>query len=563
MINIDLDPSLFTHNPPLVLAVDDDPNTANMLETIFKRVGFQVVKAANGNAALAQAQALLPDLILLDYMMPGMNGFEVLSALRAEPSTKSIPTIIVTAQARQPEDLERGLKLGADDYLYKPFNPQELIARAQSKIKARKLEEDLERRTRELEALLGVSEQFNQTILMDELLDLIPNLALDLIPAVAGVIYLFDESGNLNGVRVQTRESLSNPDALTDPAFVRQALRWLEKPSARAWTAEDALLPNFDSGMIAPLSEGKNTLGLLMLIAQAPFDDHRLRLFEGIARQAALALRNAELYDIKARYASELEMRVEERTRELQSTQQLLIRQEKLASLGHLAASIAHEINNPLMPIRNLLDDLVEELEESEVEVDTKAITIIQDSLERIRKIVRQLLDFTGRRTEGPDLNFVEIGPVVESIIDLNRKLLEQSKIRIETDLPKLPPVYGSKDQLEQVFMNLTINAQAAMPKGGRIFIGAHQEDEEIVVEFEDSGVGIAPEHIDRVFDPFFSTKPDGTGLGLFVTYGIIGSHNGTINVASERGGGTRFTIRLPLHNNASERREVTKTGHV
>ena len=109
MINFDLDPSLFTHNPPLVLAVDDDPNTANMLETIFKRVGFQVAKVSNGNAALAQAQALLPDLILLDYMMPGMNGFEVLSALRAEDSTKRIPTIIVTAQARQPEDLERGL----------------------------------------------------------------------------------------------------------------------------------------------------------------------------------------------------------------------------------------------------------------------------------------------------------------------------------------------------------------------------------------------------------------------------------------------------------------------
>ncbi|MCA9906108.1 MAG: GAF domain-containing protein, partial [Anaerolineae bacterium] len=416
-----------------------------------------------------------------------------------------------------------------------------------------KLEEDLERRTRELEALLGVSEQFNQTILMDELLDLIPNMALDLIPAVAGVIYLFDESGNVTGARVQARESLSNPEALTEPAFARKALRWLEKPIARTWTADDTLLPQFESGMIAPLREGKNTLGLLMLIAQSPFDDHRLRLFDGIARQAALALRNAELYDIKARYASELEMRVEERTRELQSTQQMLVRQEKLASLGHLAASIAHEINNPLMPIRNLLDDLVEELEDSQVEIDTKAITIIQDSLERIRKIVRQLLDFTGRRTEGPDLHFIDIGPIVEGIIDLNRKLLEQSKIKIETELPKLDAVYGSKDQLEQVFMNLTINAQAAMPKGGTLRICTWQDDEEIVIEFEDTGIGIAPEHIDRVFDPFFSTKPEGTGLGLFVTYGIIGSHNGTITAESKVGTGTRFTIRLPIHRNAAQ----------
>lgn len=543
-----LDPSLFTHQPPLVLAVDDDPNTTTMLETIFERAGFQVAKVGNGNAALTQATALLPDLILLDYMMPGMNGFDVLRALRDQTSTRNIPTIIVTAQARQPADVELGLNLGADDYLYKPFNPQELIARAMSKIKARKLEEDLQRRSRELEALLRMSEQFNENIHVDGLLSLIPDLALDLIPAAAGVIYLFDKRGQVTHVRVRPRTTLSNPAALEDPALAAKALGWLEKASARRWSEQDTLLPPFNSGIVAPLQQGDSMLGLLMLVGQDTLDDYHLRLYEGIARQAALALRNAELYDMQARYASELEAAVEERTRELQSAQQLLMRQEKLASLGHLAASIAHEINNPLMPIKNLLEDLLEDLEHQNVKFDAKAITIIQESLERIRRIVRQLLDFTGRRNEGPELALLDISPILEGIIALNRRFFEQSKVRIVSDLPKLPPVFGSKDQLEQVFMNLAINAQAAMDGGGVLRIGAQQTGDMIAIVFEDNGCGIPPENIDRIFDPFFSTKPNGTGLGLFVTYGIVQGHNGTITVESKVNRGTRIVVQLPIH---------------
>ena len=554
-----LDPSLFTHQPPMVMAVDDDPNTTSMLETIFVRAGFQVVKVNNGKAALAQAHALLPDLILLDYMMPGMNGFDVLRELRAEPSTKRIPTIIVTAAAREPEDLETGLDLGADDYLYKPFNPQELIARARSKIKARKLEEDLERRTRELELLLGVSEQFNQHILVEDLLDLVPNLALDLTHGTAGVVYVFDQSGGLAHARVQTRRPLSSPEKLTDPSWVRELMRWLRAPAGRIWHESDSPLPAFSGGMVAPMEQGGTTLGLLMLVDQAPYDDYQLRLLEGIARQAALALRNAELYDLQARYASELETRVEERTRELQSTQQLLLRQEKLASLGHLAASIAHEINNPLMPIRNLLEDLVEDLQAANVPFDTKAISIIQDSLERIRRIVSQLLDFTGKGSAGPRLALIEISPILEGIIELNRKFFSQNKIQIEADLPKLPPIYGSKDQLEQVFMNLAINAQQAMRGGGTLRIRALQRDDQIVVEFADTGEGIPTENIDRIFDPFFSTKPEGTGLGLFVSYGVVQSHNGTIQVESKPKNGTRITVSLPLHGTGTQQQNTNE----
>jgi DNA-binding response OmpR family regulator len=127
-----------------------------MLERIFEREGFQVKSVHDGLAALEVAEQLLPDLILLDIQMPGMNGFDVLRSLRQNERTIMIPTILITAKARQPADVAHGLNLGADDYVQKPFEPRELVARVQSKIRAHQLEDALHRRTQELEALLRI-----------------------------------------------------------------------------------------------------------------------------------------------------------------------------------------------------------------------------------------------------------------------------------------------------------------------------------------------------------------------------------------------------------------------
>jgi signal transduction histidine kinase/FixJ family two-component response regulator len=545
-----LDPSFFTHHPPLVLVADDEKNTAKMLETIFERVGFQIECAYNGIDALDRAKLLLPDLILLDVMMPGLNGFDVLKGLREFDATRNIPTIIVTAQAREPEDLERGLNLGADDFLYKPFNPHELIARAQSKMRNRKLEEDLERRSRELEQLLGVSAQLNQTPDLHSLLDLVPPLLLDLLPGSATAIYVFGEDGSIIDQRLQVQQKLRAANKLQDSSVIKKLFSALNGHIAQRWTGNVPELSAIPACMVTALVQGDSTLGMLLIVGDEAYDDRQLRLFSGIASQTALALRNAQLYDITARHALELEARVLERTRELEQAQQLLLRQEKLASIGHLAASIAHEINNPLMPIRNLLDDHLEEISHSNVDYDRKAMELIQDSLERIRRIVSRLLDFTGKRNEG--LALIDVGPILESIVDLNRKFFATHNVTIEADIPTLPPIYGSKDQLEQVFMNLALNAQAAMSKGGTLKISAQQIANAIAIEFEDNGSGIAPEHIDRIFDPFFSTKPNGTGLGLFVSYGIIEGHNGEIDVKSTVNKGTTFTVLLPIHESES-----------
>lgn len=542
-----LDASLFTHHPPLVLVAEDEKITSTMLETIFQRAGFQVECAFNGIKALEMAQTLLPDLVVLDIMMPGMNGFEVLRGLRENPTTKNIPTVIVTAAAREPQDLERGLNLGADDFLYKPFQPHELIARAQAKMRQRKLEEDLERRSRELELLLAVSDRLNENLLLSDLLTLIPALTLDLLPGSAAALYGFSRDlTEVTDWRLCNNDGDHFETAFNDSSIPIQGLRWLEDRHTARWDASAPLISGIPNGMATLLKLADSVLGLLVIVGSDVYDDRQMRLLEGIGSQAALALRNAQLFDLETRHALELEDRVRERTRELESAQKLILRQEKLASIGHLAASIAHEINNPLMPIRNLLDDHLEEISQFNVPYDKKAMSLIQESLERIRRIVSRLLDFTGKRNEGVAL--IEVTPILESVIDLNRKFFATSGVTIIADLPKLPAIYGSKDQLEQVFMNLAINAQAAMEKGGTLTITATHDQDTISIHFEDTGCGIKPEHIGRIFDPFYSTKPNGTGLGLFVSYGIISGHNGSIEVTSSVDKGTRFTIRLPIH---------------
>lgn len=531
---------------PLLLVADDEVHTTIMLERIFEREGFEVKSVHDGLAALEAAERLVPDLILLDIQMPGMNGFDVLRSLRQNQRTLMIPTILITAKARQPADVAHGLNLGADDYVQKPFEPRELVARVQSKIRAHQLEEALHRRTQELEALLRVGEELNQYLEINDLLNLVPYLALDLLPGTVAAIYQFNESGDLINFHAEIKADTISSDELNNQSLVDY---FLQVGQPLLWPPAPALVASFPSGITVPLLHADSVLGMLMLLSlDVQYDENHLRLFKGIGRQTALSLRNAQLYEVQMNYAQHLEEMVAERTAELKSAQQLLIRAEKLAAIGHLAASIAHEINNPLQPIRTILDDMLEDVQR-QAKINARDVKTIQESVDRIRRIVSQLLEFAGKRnTANTDLLLLDITQILEGIIHLNRKFFEKEGILIESKLQPLPAIYGSKDQLEQVFMNMVLNAQSAMDRGDKLSIHTFADETDIVVQFSDTGQGIPSDQINKIFDPFFSTKPTGTGLGLFVSYGIIQSHHGSIEVESQETVGTTFTIRLPIH---------------
>jgi two-component system NtrC family sensor kinase len=241
-----------------------------------------------------------------------------------------------------------------------------------------------------------------------------------------------------------------------------------------------------------------------------------------------------------------LERKVEERTREIEKIQNQLFQSEKLASIGKLAAGVAHEINNPLTGILTNSSLMLEDLPENDPRREDVQ-TIVSETM-RCRKIVKGLLDFA-RQTK-PEKKAININQIVEASVALVENQASFHSVRIIRNFdPSLPETMVDKDQMQQVCINILLNAAEAMPRGGdlRIETGFDATGNAVVVRFKDTGAGMPREVVDKIFDPFFTTKHSGTGLGLAISYGIIERHGGTIAVESEPGKGSTFTVRLPV----------------
>ncbi len=250
---------------------------------------------------------------------------------------------------------------------------------------------------------------------------------------------------------------------------------------------------------------------------------------------------------------NELEQRVERRTLELQETQRQFLHAEKLAAIGKLSASIAHEFNNPLQGIQSVLKGLRKRaiLEAEDRELLEEAIK----ESDRIKDLIRSLQEFN-RPTSGT-LKLVDLHKVLDSMLLLQKSDFKRKRITVALQYAeRLPQVQAVADQIKQVLLNLLANAaDACQERGGEITVRTWQKDEDTVaVAIKDTGVGIKPDDLDRIFHPFYTTKPEikGTGLGLSVCYGIIKKHSGAICVDSQPGQGSTFTILLPIRNNGA-----------
>ena len=251
-------------------------------------------------------------------------------------------------------------------------------------------------------------------------------------------------------------------------------------------------------------------------------------------------------------WADRLEVKVQERTAELKKIHGQLFRSEKLASLGKLAAGVAHEINNPLTGVLTNSSLLLEDLEDGDPKKDD--VQVIVNETIRCREIVKRLLDFA-RQTK-PLKKQTNINSLIENIVLLVRNQTSFRNINIERNLSEnIPEIMADSDQIQQVFINFILNASDAMPKGGTLNIDSRimENGEFIEIRFTDNGTGISEENKNRIFDPFFTTKESGTGLGLSITYGIVEQHGGTIHVESELGKGTTFIVQLPIKAIAEE----------
>ncbi len=239
---------------------------------------------------------------------------------------------------------------------------------------------------------------------------------------------------------------------------------------------------------------------------------------------------------------------IEDVTRRVQLEEQLQI-SEKMASIGLLAAGVAHEVNTPLTGISSFTQMLLEGADPEDPK--TKVLEKIERQTFRAAKIVNGLLNLSRPGTAAtPDVIAVDVNTVIADVLSLLEHQFQLQRVTVRRELSEQPvAVLAAEQKLQQVFLNLFLNAKDAMPKGGWLSMATRAENGQAVVEISDTGSGIPSEYLARIYDPFFTTKAigQGTGLGLSITYGIVREHDGTIDCDSSIGQGTRFTLRFPL----------------
>lgn len=303
-----------------------------------------------------------------------------------------------------------------------------------------------------------------------------------------------------------------------------------------------------------PMKAKKKTTGTLCLASnRKEYVHHSLKIIlQTVADIIAQAIESKRAEKSLKEYQQHLEELVKKRTKELQDTQEKLIHTAKLSAIGKLSASIAHEFNNPICGIRNVLERVSERinsgsgLDETHKDLTTLAIK----ECNRMADLVKKLLDFY--RPSSGIVASIDIHVITDEILLINKKRWSEKNITLHKHYDySIPAIEAVQDQIKQVILNIMQNAEDVVPrKGAEIAIVTERVEPNIKIHIKDNGKGIKPEHINTIFDPFFSTKPavKGTGLGLSISHGIIKKHGGDIDVTSEVGKGTTFTITLPIN---------------
>jgi signal transduction histidine kinase/DNA-binding response OmpR family regulator len=522
-----------------ILHVEDNSDNRRLVRRLLVAEGYQLLEAEDGLEGIDKAIREAPDLILLDIGLPRFDGYETAAAMRAFPSLATTLIVALTAYTN-PGDRERILTAGCNGYVAKPIDVdrfpaqvaeflrgkreqvepaqqsgylrelnQQLVQRLFTKIQEmEKANRDLTARSAQLESLHRIGEQITSQLSLVALVsELLPSLAKSLGFSELEVSVVDTDTGRL--------VSWPPPEPRKPAPAGGGEGRMLEVPLAIQGRVTGRLRARVTSGDLS-----------------AADAEQILRI---VASQVAVAAENARLYEGLRRQMEDL-----------RATQAQLVQSAKLAAIGELAANVAHEINNPMTSILGYATLMLEE--GAEVASRTEYLKTIQSEALRIRETVRALLDFSRQRDFTTER--VDITQAVKDTLALIRRHAALSNIALEEKYdPGLPPVEVDVPQCKQVFLNLITNALDAMPSGGTLTVAAALDGEFVRIDFGDTGAGIPAANFDKIFDPFFTTKPaiKGTGLGLSVSLGIVQSHGGTIDVKSEVGKGSVFSVKLPI----------------
>ncbi len=528
-----------------ILIVDDDPEMIRLVREVLEMMPSDVLVEKTGEAALALLYREVTsggvDAVLLDIMMPGEDGFRILDRMKSAPKLQQIPVILITG-LNSIEAKTRGLQMGADDYILKPFDPQELLARLDVVLRIRQTEKMLRQRNQELAALDEINRAITASLDLDEVLVSALDGLSSLIEADALAIILDDEDSDnlvIQAGRSSNHASLKGQVIPQDDPSLQVAVDE-RRPTLQTSVASgiwNEILARSPLDLLwVPLFQEGRSLGALLAAARpGVLTQQHPHLIEHIAATVVIAVEKARMFQDLEAFAEEIER-----------SQNRLIQAEKMAAVGRLTASLAHEINNPLQAVQNSLH--LAGHQGLSPEKRQNFLDMAQNEVNRLVQIVRRMLDFYRPSSTTQSLN---INQPVKDALAIARKRLEQAHVQVEAQLePGLPPTQGTSNQLTQVFLNIVINAIEAMPDGGTLWVATtyHKQKRQVIAAFRDNGPGIEPEIRPHLFEPFHTSKDTGTGLGLAISYSIIERHNGTIAVENVPKGGTAFIIRLPEH---------------
>jgi two-component system, NtrC family, sensor kinase len=386
-----------------------------------------------------------------------------------------------------------------------------------------------------------ISKSVHSSTKVDEVLSLIVRKSTEVLQAKGALVRILNLDSREMALFASyglsesylSKGPVSSETIITDLCNLNQVILirdFLKNP--RIQYPRECLKEGFRMALDIPLMLREHVVGIIRVFFDQPrdFSEAELDFLAAIGEQSALAIDKARIIEAQeSRY------------------NHLVLHTEKLTALGRMAAGVAHEINNPMGGILVYSTMLLDQVPE-EGPVHEGLEIIVQETV-RCKRIIQELLDFSRERP--PQKKMADLNSVMEKALSILDNEFRLRHIQMEKDLsPDLPPVFLDVNQIQQVFMNLLINAVEALQDQGRISISTRPgpEGEFVLVEIADNGCGIPAENLSRIFEPFFSTKEKGTGLGLSVSFGIIENHQGRIEVFSLPGSGTRFSINLPVH---------------
>jgi two-component system NtrC family sensor kinase len=506
-----------------LLVIDDEESIRKVLSVTLEDAGYQVWTAADGESGLKLFREKRPDITITDLRMPGMDGIFVLQEIKSLEPDREV--IVITAYG----DLDpaiKALQLKASDFITKPVGTLALdvaLQRAQERIRLsrelRDYTELIEKRWMDTAEELAKTYHFQKN-LIDSSIDGIIGCDPE------GRVIIFNKaSESMLGYGKEQALGKLSIDHFFPPG---EYLKVRDKLDSSEYGGRNRLTL-YETSLVSRSGQ------------RIPVQFSGAVLLEGEVEIGSVGFFR-DLREIRR-----LEQEFADQAR--------LLHQDKMISLGKLAASVVHEINNPLTGVLNYVRLMLKIIRKGPLtgehrEKFEKYLTLMESETSRCSQIVANLLAFS--RKSKLEFTNVEINELIERCLMLSGHKLQLSNITLERQLQKdLPMVNGDYNQIQQCIINLIFNAIDAMPEGGKLLLATtyNTDDRTVVIRISDTGCGISKGDLPHIFEPFFTTKTEGKGLGLGLSmvYGIIDRHKGAINVASEPGKGSTFTLKLPV----------------